>query len=142
MALPFQRGELVELLGSAAVGEEFRQLLRFGKDDPAFRAHRNLAELGVGTDPDAHPPDNVLEAGKIKGSVHIGIGDDIHRDGLVESDLHEDSALPQPDLILDARPVIGGGEWRIQQDPGASGSPIMNTLGLWTVDQTGGNATS
>lgn len=111
MLLRIQKGEVVELLGGGAVGEEFRQLFQFGNDDPAFKARRNLAELGVGTNPNAHRPDNVLEAEKIKGTVHIGIGDNIHMGGQVQADLHEDFVLPQPDLILDGRPVIVGGEW-------------------------------
>ena len=141
MVLSIQKGEVVDLLGGGAVGDEFRQLFRFGNDDPAFKARRNLAELGVGTNPNAHRPDNVLEVDKIKGTVHIGIGDNIHMGGLVESDRTR-TLLPQPDLILDGRPVIVGGEWSFQQDPKSSGSPIMNTLGLWTVDQTGHNAAS
>ena len=142
MVLSIQKGEVVDLLGGGAVGDEFRQLFRFGHDDPAFKARRNLAELGVGTNPNAHRPDNVVESEKIRGTVHIGIGDNIHMGGQVEADLHEDLVQPQPDLILDGRPVIVGGEWSFWQNQRSGGSPIMNTLGLWTVDQTGGNATS
>lgn len=113
MVFRFQDGVVVELVGGGAVGDHFRGLLSLDGDDPVCVARRNLAELGVGTSPNARRPDNVLEAEKIKGTVHIAIGDNIHMGGLVAADLHEDFVQPQPDLILDGRPVIVGGEWRI-----------------------------
>jgi leucyl aminopeptidase (aminopeptidase T) len=113
MVLRIQKGVVVELHGGGGVGDEFRQLFRFESDDPVHRARRNLAELGIGTNPNARRPDNVLEAEKIKGTVHIGIGDNIHMGGLVEADSHEDFVQPQADLILDGTPVIVGGEWRM-----------------------------
>jgi len=113
MIFRFEKGQVVELLGGGTVGDEFRQLLDLGSDDPVCKARRNLAELGIGTNPNAHKPDNVLEAEKIKGTVHIAIGDNIHMGGQVEADLHEDFVQPQPDLFLDGKPVIVGGEWRI-----------------------------
>jgi len=109
-----EKGEVVELLGGGAVGDEFHELLQLGSDDPVYQARRNLAELGIGTNPNARRPDNVLEAEKIKGTVHIAIGDNIHMGGQVEADLHEDFVQPQPDLFLDGRPVIVGGQWRIR----------------------------
>jgi leucyl aminopeptidase (aminopeptidase T) len=95
------------------VGDRFRQSLDPESQDPVHQARRNLAELGVGTNPNARRPDNVLEAEKIKGTVHLGVGDNIHMGGQVESDSHEDLLQPQPDLILDGRPVIVNGEWKI-----------------------------
>jgi leucyl aminopeptidase (aminopeptidase T) len=72
-----------------------------------------VTELGVGTNHNARRPDNVLEAEKIKGTVHIAIGDNLHMGGEVESDVHEDFAQPEPDLLLDGEPIIVRGEWRI-----------------------------
>jgi hypothetical protein len=110
MVLRIHRGEVLELHGGGAAGDELRQLLRFDSDDPVHKARRNLAELGIGTNPNTHRPDNVLEAEKIKGTVHIGIGDNIHMGGCVEADMHADFVQPQADLILDGKPVIVGGE--------------------------------
>lgn len=113
MVFRFENGEVIALLGGGKVGDKFRDLLKPGDDDPICRARRNLAELGVGTNPNARRPDNVLEAEKIKGTIHVAIGDNIHMGGQVESDLHEDFVQPQPDLILDGKPVIVGGEWKV-----------------------------
>jgi len=113
MVLRIRQGEVVDVQGGGAAGDEFCRLFRFDSDDPVYRARRNLAELGIGTNPNARRPDNVLEAEKIKGTVHIGIGDNIHMGGQVASDLHQDLVQPQPDLLLDGIPVIVGGAWRI-----------------------------
>jgi leucyl aminopeptidase (aminopeptidase T) len=115
MVLRIQKGEVIELQGGGTVGDRFRELLRFGSDTPVHKTRRNLAELGIGTNPNARKPESVLEAEKIKGTVHIGIGDNIHMGGRVEADLHDDFVQPHADLILDGKPVIVGGEWRIQR---------------------------
>jgi len=113
MILYLEKGQVVKVLDGGIVGDEFRQLLSLGDDDPICKARRNLAELGIGTNPNARRPDNVLEAEKIKGTVHIAIGDNAHMGGKVEADLHEDFVEPQPDLFLDGELVIAGGEWKI-----------------------------
>ncbi len=113
LVLRFAHGLVVEIEGGGAIGEWLRQRLDLASDDPACRARRNLAELGIGANPNARRPENVLEAEKIKGTVHIAIGDDLHMGGVVEADLHEDFVLPEPDLMLDGRVVIRGGEWQV-----------------------------
>ena len=113
MLFRIEQGVVVEVRGGGAVGDKYRALLNLGSQDPAYQGRRNLAELGVGTNPKARKPDNVLEAEKIKGTVHLAIGDNIHMGGQVEADLHQDFVQPKPDLFLDGRAVIVGGEWRI-----------------------------
>ena len=111
MVFSFKKGEVVKLTGGGAVGDEFREALQLDSDDPLARRRRNLAELGIGTNPNAKRPDNVLEAEKIKGTVHIAIGDNFHMGGTVEADIHEDFVQPEPDLILDGETVIKKGQW-------------------------------
>ncbi len=107
----FAKGVVVALTGGGDIGDYFREMLDLGSDDPRHQTRRNLAELGIGTNPNARRPNNVLEAEKIMGTVHIAIGDNIHMGGRVESDLHEDFIQPDVNLILDGRQVIMGGEW-------------------------------
>ncbi len=45
--------------------------------------------------------------------MHIAIGDNIHMGGKVEADLHDDFVQPQADLVLDGKPVILSGVWKI-----------------------------
>ncbi|NIN65865.1 MAG: aminopeptidase [Anaerolineae bacterium] len=113
MVLHLEQGLVVRLEGGGKVGDEFRELLQLEREEETYRARRNLAELGIGTNPNARQPDNVLEAEKIKGTVHLAIGDNSHMGGTVTSDLHEDFVIPEPDLLLDGNLVIEGGEWRI-----------------------------
>ncbi len=112
MLLRFEAGLVARLEGGGKVGDRFGELLQLGSDEEVYRLRRNLAELGIGTNPNAKQPDNVLEAEKIKGTVHLAIGDSSHMGGAVVADLHEDFVIPQPDLLLDGKLVIEGGEWR------------------------------
>ncbi len=113
MAILFEDGLVTTIEGGGRVGDEFRKVLDFGTDSPALRARRNVAELGIGTNPNARRPDNVLEAEKIKGTVHVAIGDNSHMGGAVAADMHEDFVLRVPTLVIDGRPAIEDGEWLI-----------------------------
>lgn len=106
MRLVFRAGQVVEVVGGGVVGEELRAFLHLGDDSPLYVARRNLAELGVGTNPNARRPDNILEAEKIRGTVHLAIGDNAHMGGVVAADFHEDFVVPRAELILDGRTVL------------------------------------
>jgi len=113
MTLVFEKGNVVEIIGGGKVGDEFRSLLAFDKNEEPYISRRNLAELGVGTNPNAKRPDNILEAEKIKGTVHLAIGDSSHMGGKVASDLHQDFIIPKATLILDGKIVMKDGELQI-----------------------------
>ena len=65
--------------------------------------NRNIAELGIGTNDRATRPDNVLEAEKILGTVHIALGDNSGFGGIVSTPFHEDYVLYQPSLAVVTR---------------------------------------
>jgi leucyl aminopeptidase (aminopeptidase T) len=111
MTLIFQAGWVQEIRGGGKGGDKLRQLMQLDSDAEEHRLRRNLAELGIGTNPNAKSPINLLEAEKIKGTVHIAVGDNAHMGGQISCDLHEDFVLPQPDLILDDKLVIEAGQW-------------------------------
>ncbi len=113
MTLHFHQGLVVRIEGGGKVAERFRDLLKLDSEEEIYKARRNLAELGIGTNPNAKQPDNELEAEKMKGTVHLAIGDNSHMGGKVTADLHQDFVIPEPDLFLDDKLVIEGGEWRI-----------------------------
>lgn len=110
MVIKFKDGYVVEIDGGGSVGDRFRNLLDFDKKEEPYISRRNLAELGVGTNPYAKRPDNVLEAEKIRGTIHVAIGDNSHMGGKVVADLHEDFIMPRPTLILDGKVVMKNGE--------------------------------
>lgn len=58
--------------------------------------NRNLAELGIGTNDRATRPDNILEAEKILGTIHIALGDNSSFGGTVSTPFHEDYVFYGP----------------------------------------------
>jgi leucyl aminopeptidase (aminopeptidase T) len=60
--------------------------------------NRNIAELGIGTNDRASRPDNILEAEKILGTVHIALGDNSGFGGEVQTPFHEDYVFYRPTL--------------------------------------------
>ena len=63
-------------------------------------ANRNIAELGIGTNDRATRPDNILEAEKILGTIHIALGDNSGFGGTVNTPFHEDYVFYQPTVTL------------------------------------------
>jgi leucyl aminopeptidase (aminopeptidase T) len=59
---------------------------------------RNIAELGIGTNDKASRPDNVLEAEKILGTIHIALGDNSGFGGTISAPFHEDYVFYKPTL--------------------------------------------
>ncbi|MDD2541224.1 MAG: aminopeptidase [Desulfuromonadaceae bacterium] len=77
-------------------------------------ACRNLAELGIGTNDKASRPDNVLEAEKILGTIHIALGDNSGFGGTVSAPFHEDYVFYQPTLTA----IMADGRERVIIDAG------------------------
>jgi aminopeptidase len=112
MTIYFSGGLVCDIEGGGKVGEEFRRLLELPAPGRQT-ARRSLAELGIGTNPKARSVETILEGEKIRGTVHIAIGDNIHMGGLVSADLHQDFVIWEPDLSLDGRMVIRRGKWLV-----------------------------
>jgi len=113
MIFTFKDGKVTDVIGGRDVGETFRNLLSPRREEEPYISRRNLAELGVGTNPYAKRPDNVLEAEKIRGTVHVAVGDNSHIGGTVVADLHEDFIIHHPDLILDGKTIMRNGKFLI-----------------------------
>lgn len=111
MTLYFKDGRVTAVEGGGEVGKEMIRLLGPKQEPEKFRTRRCLAEFAVGTNPHARRKDNVLEAEKIKGTVHVAIGDSSQIGGTITSDFHEDFVIPKPDVYFDGEPVIRAGEW-------------------------------
>jgi aminopeptidase len=105
MTLVFEQGYVTQVLGGGEVGAFYTNKFAFGDETKKHR--RNCAELGIGTNPNARKPDNVLEAEKILGTIHVAVGDSSHMGGVNESDLHEDFVLTSPVLVIDGQKVMG-----------------------------------
>ena len=75
---------------------------------------RNIAELGIGTNDKASRPDNVLEAEKIMGTIHIALGDNTGFGGTVSAPFHEDYVFYQPTVTA----ILADGEEKTIIDAG------------------------
>jgi len=109
MELRVDRGSVTEVRGGGSVGDKVRSLLSLGNDEEPFISRRNIGELGVGTNPKARRPDNFLEAEKIRGTVHLALGDNSHMGGKIHSDLHWDFVIPRASLVLDGKHIMKDG---------------------------------
>ncbi len=56
----------------------------------------NVAEFGVGTNPKAKRADNILEAEKILGTIHIAFGDNSTFGGKIKASFHQDHVVFNP----------------------------------------------
>ena len=91
--LTIREGNVVQIQGDDPYGERLAEKFR------ESALNRNIAELGIGTHEKATRPDNVLEAEKILGTVHIALGDNAGFGGRVSTPFHEDYVLYRPTLV-------------------------------------------
>jgi len=98
--LKFRNGAVEEIEGF----DEYRKEL-----EAVFERYpqaRFIAEFGIGTNPKARRPDNILEAEKILGTVHVAIGDNHTFGGSNKVPFHTDYVIFEPTV------VVGGRGWR------------------------------
>ncbi|MBI1921393.1 MAG: aminopeptidase [Geobacter sp.] len=77
--------------------------------------NRNIAELGIGTNDRASRPDNILEAEKILGTIHIALGDNSGFGGKVSTPFHEDYVFYKPTLTA----IMPDGEKKVLLEDGS-----------------------
>lgn len=70
----------------------------------------NIAELGIGTNDKARLTGNVLEDEKVKGTVHVAVGNNTGFGGTVQVPVHLDGILTKPTLMIDGKVIIKDGE--------------------------------
>ncbi len=100
ITLKFRDGAVEEIEGF----DEYRYELE--KVFDRFPNARFIAEFGVGTNPKATRADNILEAEKIMGTIHIAIGDNHTFGGKNKVPFHTDYVIFEPTV------VVGGKGWR------------------------------
>jgi len=95
--LEIKDGMVQKTSGDKEVIKEFEEI--FNKNE----LNRNIAELGIGTNPKAKDVTNVLEAEKILGTVHIALGDNSSFGGKTSTPFHEDFVIFHPTLKLESK---------------------------------------
>jgi len=72
---------------------------------------RNIAEIGIGTNPKARIIGNILEDEKVFGTVHVALGNSLSMGGRVDVPLHVDGIILKPTLEVDGEIIIKDGKW-------------------------------
>lgn len=108
--LLFDGGLLTRVVGKGEISIGLEELLQPSIDTEPYVLRRNLAEFGIGTNPNARRHDNILEAEKIRGTVHIAVGDNSHMGGNVKADTHQDFVIPFPTVEADGKTLIDQGK--------------------------------
>ncbi|MBN1892928.1 aminopeptidase [bacterium] len=97
-------GFVVRIAGGEEA-EKIRDLLKnYGKKG------RNLAEIGIGTNPCAKLNGITLEDEKVLGTVHIGLGNNTSFGGSVSVPCHFDGILLNPTLSIDDNIILENGK--------------------------------
>jgi len=92
LVLSVREGRVTAVVGDEPYREKLAAMFA------ASELNRNIAELGIGTNDRASRPDNILEAEKILGTVHIALGDNSGFGGTVSTPFHEDYVFYRPTL--------------------------------------------
>jgi leucyl aminopeptidase (aminopeptidase T) len=85
-------GKVIDIEGSDDFVRELQDKLRNHENN------KNIAELGFGTNKNAIILDNILEAEKIYGTVHIAFGDNVGFGGKISAPYHEDFLILYPEV--------------------------------------------
>jgi leucyl aminopeptidase (aminopeptidase T) len=108
LRLTVEKGVVVRIEGNDSLRQRLED--KFAENPNC----RNIAELGIGTNDKASRPDNVLEAEKILGTIHIALGDNTGFGGTVSAPFHEDYVFYQPTLTA----ILANGDEQVIIDNG------------------------
>jgi len=84
----------------------FRRILEQAKEKTVF----NIGEFGIGLNPKCKMCGSMLEDEGVYGTIHFGIGDNHTIGGSVESPMHTDVVIMDPDVVIDKKVIIKSGE--------------------------------
>ena len=98
-------GRAVEVEGASRAAERLREILATVRDSD------NIGEIGIGLNPASRIRDEITEAKKAFGTVHIALGDSANEyGGTVECDVHLDGLVMAPTVTFDGVDVVVAGE--------------------------------
>ena len=98
------RGGRAVAIDGGAAADRLRDIVA------TIRDADNIGEIGIGLNPAARIGDEITEAKKALGTVHIALGDSANEyGGLVECEVHLDGLVMSPTIEFDGRPVVVDG---------------------------------
>ncbi|MFH1460088.1 MAG: aminopeptidase [Candidatus Omnitrophota bacterium] len=89
---------------------KYAQTIKDRLDQAGFRAYC-VAELGIGLNPKAKIIGIVLEDEKVKGTVHIAVGNNLSYGGNNDVPLHLDGVITKPDVYADDKKIMESGKF-------------------------------
>ncbi len=101
--LEIEAGRVVAVEGRSSQAEELRRILAEVPEAD------NIAEVGIGLNPECRRNGDFEEEKKARGNVHIALGDNIFYGGSVRSPIHIDMVIYQPSVELDDHRIVGAG---------------------------------
>ncbi|MBS4024237.1 MAG: aminopeptidase [Clostridia bacterium] len=78
---------------------------------------RNIAELGIGTNPKAKLTGVVLEDEKVLGTIHIALGNNSNFGGTVQVASHLDGMVTKPTVVIDEKVILEEGVLHSKFEP-------------------------
>ena len=103
VTLKVERGHLIDAGG--AEGARLMELLTAHGEQGT-----NVAELGIGTNEKAILTGEVLEDEKVLGTAHVAFGASAAIGGTVQVPVHLDCVVIEPEVAVDGKPLLRGGE--------------------------------
>lgn len=98
-----REGRAVDIQGGASAAR-LREIVATVRDAD------NIGEIGIGLNKEARIADEITEAKKSYGTVHIALGDSANEyGGTVECDVHLDGLVMAPTIAFDGREVVVAG---------------------------------
>lgn len=110
----FERGRAISI-----EGEEEAEELRKRIEDAKGREHGEWAEvigeLGIGTNPQARLLGNIMTDEKVKGTVHVALGNNYDHPigGINRAPIHIDLVMGEPTLVVDGDVLIEKGRYLV-----------------------------
>jgi leucyl aminopeptidase (aminopeptidase T) len=106
--LTVKKGMVVDIQGGNEA-KAYKEFLDSFRDPYVF----NIAEIGIGTNPQAKLTGAPIEDERIEGGIIIGIGQNIVHGGKVKAKTHTDAIILNPTLEMDGEIVIEKGKLKI-----------------------------
>jgi aminopeptidase len=100
ITVTIQNGVATKIEGGTAAQRLWNKLNQFGE------AGRIVAEIGIGTNPAASISQNLLEAEKAYGTVHVAFGNSSAIGGENNVPIHIDGLISEPTVLFDSEKIL------------------------------------
>ncbi len=113
ITVKIEKGRAVRFSGGKSARTVKNALVRAGKKIKEPEKVYNVAEFGIGMNPQARIIGNVLEDEKVMGTIHIAFGDNSTFGGNVKAGIHLDGIVKEPMVKADGKIIIEAGKLKI-----------------------------